>query len=1160
VHQPKRSAEAGNQGNPPRQSAPTAAFATAEGATPLLGRDRELIELRGALSRAVAGHGKLLLISGEAGIGKTRLVGELAETVLGGDSGAGGDATPRVVWGRCWDSGGAPSMWPWIGVLRELSAGRDTGELRQELGSAAPWLAQLVPELREQLEELEDARTPDSEQSRFVLFDALASFLRRSGVRQPLMVVLEDIHAADQLSMLALLFVARQLSDMRVLVIATHRDPETVQAGRRIELFGKLAGVGQRVSLSGLKERELSQLIEARGGSVTDLDTARALHRTTGGNPFFTDEVLRMLSTEGRLESLRKAEVIPLRVPTGVRGVIEQRLDALPEATQQALRSAAVIGTTFSLGTLAHASGRERGELLAALDEAITVRLIDADPGDVAGFRFVHDLIRETAYAGLAPLQRASAHTAVGKALVRRYAGTVDSHVEEVAHHFLAALPAGEPELALEYAQRAADYAMAKFGHERAARLYRAALDALDLVEDLEPQQRALRRAELLLGLGRARVRIADPGGRETLREAAAAARASGSAESHAHVALAFGAFGLSPGVVDTELTALLEEALAGIGPEDSLLRVHLVSCLARALYWSHNDEPRRSLIDDAVAMARRLDDPEALGIALGYCISAIRGPDTVELEFEWIDELLSLPQPPRELAVLVRSTEIDLLLEQGALSAADAAIDTLDGQAERLRDLRARAYVPVHRARRAFMEGRFADAQRFIAQASEISRDFEDSTFPLTIGGARFALSLLQGHPEEPEGGVRPLAEALPDMHLWRAGLSLICAAKGDRAEAQRLFARLAARGFVDIPRNTMWLITFSLLAETCATLGEPERARELYELLLPFADRTAISPVSGYRGPVARYLGLLAATTGDSAAAEQQLRAALELARRHRTPPMTATIAIDLAENLLVRDDAARTDAAALLDEAAVLGDQLGTPAIGERAQALRARLPAAAASREPAPAPAAGPTQATLVREGEVWAFDFDGRTVRVRDSKGIRHLAELLSLPTVEVHALDLVRTAEPGNGAAEGAAAAAAAADLSVEDPGSGAGSALDAAAKAAYRRRLEDLREELDEAQRFNDPERASRAREEIDFIGRELASAVGLGGRDRPQSSAAERARVNVTRAIKSAIKRLSEQDPELGRELETTIHTGLFCRHEPDLRRPVRWEVHAR
>jgi hypothetical protein len=187
--------------------------------------------------------------------------------------------------------------------------------------------------------------------------------------------------------------------------------------------------------------------------------------------------------------------------------------------------------------------------------------------------------------------------------------------------------------------------------------------------------------------------------------------------------------------------------------------------------------------------------------------------------------------------------------------------------------------------------------------------------------------------------------------------------------------------------------------------------------------------------------------------------------------------------------------------------------------------------------------------------VWTFELAGRPVRVRDSKGIRHLAELLSQPGVDIHALDLVQ----GAGARAGAVSAAAASDagLTVGDAAVGTGAALDGPAKAAYKRRIEDLREEVEEAVQWGDPERAARAREEIEFIARELAAAVGLGGRDRPQASDAERARVNVTRAIKTAVRKLAAQDAELGAELEATVHTGLFCRHDPDPRRPLRWQV---
>jgi tetratricopeptide (TPR) repeat protein len=1124
--------------------------------TPFLDRTRELAAVQAAFDRAVAGRGSLLMIGGEGGIGKTRLVTELTARATVSEH-----HSARVAWGRCWDSGGAPNLWPWKCVLRELFAGVAPGALRDQLGSAAPVLAPHVPELAEVLPELEAGPVPDSEQSRFVLFDALAGFLRRAGAELPLVVVLDDLHAADQLSLLALLFVARQLEDMRVLVIGTHREDEIQHSPRLEGLFTKLLRAAERVPLSGLEPAEIASLIEHRGVGATDPEVAQSLHRATGGNPFFADEVLRLLVAAGRLDTLLGDPGVPLRVPMGVRALIEQRLEGLPQATLQALRSSAVIGSRFSLATLAEATGSSRAQLLEALEPAIGTSLIEVGTGEVAKFNFSHDLIRETVYAGLAPLERARIHATVGEALVRRYAGSADRHVDELANHFLQALPAGEPAIAVEYAARAADHALASFAYERAGRLYRSALEALELQEGLSGEERCASRARLLLGSGRAQLRVADPEARETLLDAAAAARTARSPTLLADVALAFGAFALSPQRVDEELTGLLEEALAGIGADDGLLRVHLLSRLARALYWGEDVARRRGLIDEAIAMARRLGDQEALAIALGNCIPASRSPDTAELELGWIDELLSLPHTPGELVVLARSIEIDLLLERGALVAADAAIDSLEHHAERLRDVRARAYVPAHRARRAAMEGRYADVGRLIAEAYAVSRDIDESTIPLIVVGQRFGLEWLMGRMGEVEPDLRRVAEALPYMQIWRAALATIHLAQGDRAEAERTFTRLAERDFADIARNNQWTITMTLISELCTALGDTARAGKLYELLLPYAGLTSVSPVGGYAGPVARYLGLLARIRGDTALAEQHLRTALEQARRHRERPMVAIVAVDLARTL----GALTPEAQELLAEARLLAAELGSPAVAARADEVAAELGSARAREPPAasePTPSAGPAAGTavLTREGEIWAFQFDGRTVRVRDSKGVQHLAELLSRPGVEVHALELARAPESAP-VAGGQLSAAAASDagLSLADAAVGAGSALDAAAKAAYRRRVEDLREEVEEAVRWGDPERAARAREEMDFIATELSAAVGMGGRDRPQSSDAERARVNVTRAIKSAVRRLAAQDARLGAELDATVRTGLFCRFDPDPRRPVHWEVNG-
>jgi hypothetical protein len=202
------------------------------------------------------------------------------------------------------------------------------------------------------------------------------------------------------------------------------------------------------------------------------------------------------------------------------------------------------------------------------------------------------------------------------------------------------------------------------------------------------------------------------------------------------------------------------------------------------------------------------------------------------------------------------------------------------------------------------------------------------------------------------------------------------------------------------------------------------------------------------------------------------------------------------------------------------------------------------------EPAPPirDAAG-TSARLVQEGEYWAFHYAGETARLRDSKGLRYLARLLRNPGQELHALDLV--------VGDGGAAVGRRPEPELNRIGAGdAGAMLDPQAKAAYRRRLEDLREEIDEATVFNDLVRAERAQQEMDFLLAELSAAVGLGGRDRKAASDAERARQSVTRAIKSAVERLGEVHVPLGDHLRTTVRTGIFSSYMPDPRAPITWE----
>jgi hypothetical protein len=1112
----------------------------------LLGRERELGELRQAVGAALEGRGALYLLSGEPGIGKT----SLADAVAGYAEQEGA----LVRWGRAWEGGGAPVFWPWVQILRGVSRDLDAPELQTALGSGARWVAQVVPELAERVPGTETPGSIESAEARFALFDAVTNFLCNTSAERPLALLFDDIHAADSSSLLMLDFLARGVRDSAILVLAAYQEDAAHARPDVDEIVADLMRAGRRIALTRLGEADLASLIEERAQVTPPPELVRELHATTDGNPFFASEVVRLLAAEGQLDADAQ-EVSERRfpLPDTVRGAIRHRLEPLEPQLVESLELAAVIGREFSIATLERAIGTARETLIDTLDAATGAGVIVELASEPGRFRFAHGLMRETLYGDLPAARRSKTHGAVGDALQELYAADPEPHLAELAHHYLQAAPAGYAPQALDYATRAAERAMRLLAYEEADRLFRGALGALDLIG---PDAR--RRAELLLALGRSQVRAGDPEARTTLFAAADAARALDRADLVTEAALGFRAFARFPGAVDEEVVALSEEALERLGTDDSVLRARLLARLAVQLFDRPGAGKRRGeLVEEAIAMARRLGDRRSLAHVLINAQLVRWGPDFVDDCLDYGSEALDIAHEigDVEVALVAQSRQIDLLLGLDDLPGADIELEALDGLVADHPEPRARAHVAFHRARRALIEGRFEEAERLTEEGERVGARSRDASIPFIAAGLRWSLHWASGRIVELEETARRVANL--GQPVWRAGLALVCCEKGDLAEARREFERLAKNDFGDLPRNDNWLMAMGLLSEICATLEDEQRAATLYDQLEPFAGRHAMSLHGAFGGPVSRSLALLAATRAHWDAALQHIAAAGSTAARLNARPLMAMVRLDEAGILLARGDAAdRPRAAALVAEAAEIARSVGADGLERKATELEAEL-------GPAPAPAEAPRDepearqgAVLRREGDVWVFEYAGDSVRVRDSKGIRYIARLLDTPGVEIHSMDLV-----AGGSGGGGDAAMADADAGVEvRMGTGdAGALLDTKAKDEYRRRLEELRDDVEEADSFNDPERAARAREEMDFIARELARAVGLGGRDRTSGSDAERARVNATRSIRTALKRVAEYHPDLGRDLETTVRTGTFCVYEPDPRRPVSWTVES-
>jgi hypothetical protein len=1115
-----------------------------------VGRDREVAQLRSGLAEALSGRGALFMIGGESGIGKTRLAEELAA-----------EASERgalVVWGSAWEGGGPPPFWPWVQVVRELvgrPTGRDRDRLREVLAASAPYVAQLVPAVRDALPDLPPAPALESEQARFGLFDAIATFLRDRAAERPLVIVLEDLHWADGPSLLLTEFLARTLHNVPLMALATYREIEAHREPALRDTIGRLERAARRISLGGLASGAVTQLVTANTSGRVRLSFVRRVVELTQGNPLFVEEMMRMLVAEGRLAQAQGARALPL--PVGVRETIRRRLEPLPASAHELLAVASVIGVEFDLDTLAGAADTDRDELLGLFGEAVNARVIHRVPGDLGRWRFEHALVRETLYESLAPDVRARLHKAIAENLEQR--ATASSREESaLAYHFFEAAASGDAWKALDYAVAAGDRAMSVLAYEHAELLYRQALRALELVCD-DPQ----RRCGLLIALGEAQTRAGDhAAGRETLRAAVHLARDLDDSELLAQAALRFTPWGLSTAVVDEELVAVLQEALDRLTPADRPHHARLLAHLAAALYWKAPAARRLELVTEAIDAARKLGDPETLAFVLVESHIATWDPDSVERSLPWAEEILTLAERSGklELALHAHTWRVSLMLEVGNLAGVDESIEAIAQLATVLGEPRARAYVPLVRALRALLDGRVEEAERLNLRAAELASEVtQDAIVPMIVGSQLFRIRWTQERVSELEPAVRQLAETYPMIPVWRCGLIACLREAGREAELRRELDRIGASGFSALPRDNLWIVALALLAESCATLGDAAHAETLEQLLAPFAGRHVVSPIAAYAGPVTRYLGLLASARGDHERALALLSRAREEAALLGARPMLATIALDEARVHAAIGES--QPGAQRAREAAALAAELGLETFATHASELADQLADTAAitthaSRGTAPAPAGLTAQAgSLRREGDVWTVQWAGRSLLLRDSKGLRYLAQLLSQPGVEMYSLDLVTGPAPAQSRSRKAAPVIGP-DTRPRRVGEEPIAALDERAKREYRRRLSELRDELAQAEDWGDPERAHAAREEIDLIAHELATAVGLGGRDRPTGSTAERARVNVTRAIRGAISRIAAEDETLGHHLDTTVKTGAFCSYRPGPGSPA-WVV---
>lgn len=902
--------------------------------TPFVGRERELSGLAGALDEAIRCRGRLVLLAGEPGIGKSRLAEELIERAEAHGA--------MVLVGRCWEAGGAPAYWPWVQALRSYVRERDTSILRAELAIGAADLAQIIPELRQRFPDLTDRPALDPEGARFRLFDAAAEFLRNASKSRPLVLELDDLHAADAPSLLLLRFLARELGTMRVLLIGVYRDIDPVPNEPLSDMLAEVARepVTRRFTLAGLSEAEVEQYVQLTASEVATPELLAALHTETEGNPLFVGEIVRLLEAEGGLERpLNGLRARGGQLPDTVREVIGQRLRGLTPSCQHLLGEAAVLGREFAVRELAAVAESDERAVLEAFDEGLAARVLAEAPSR-GRLRFSHTLVRDTLYEGLGANHRRAAHVRAGEILERFYETDPGPHLAELAHHFCEALPSGDPARAVDRAKRAGDRALALLAYEEAARLYALALHALDLREGDTAEQRCA----LLTALGDARARGGDePGAREAFLQAVELAARADLPVLRAQAALGYGGrFVWSRAYGDIHLIPLLEAALRALPSSHAALRAKIMARLAGALRDYPSRERRASLSAQAVEIARDLGDPATLAYALDGRYSAIMWPDTAPERLEIANEIVDLGKQvgDEERAIMGRFYRAIANMELGRMSEVEAELQIIAGEAAQLRQPAQLWMSAASRADLALFQGRFEEARAIVTEALELGQRAQSRDSVLSHRLQLFMLYRETGIGDEIETVIEDAASRFSARPVFQCALAYIDADRGHTSRAQAALDQLAAHDFAAIQRDNEYLFSLALLADAVNAVGDVRAASVLYDMLLPYAELNASNLDEIATGSVSRSLGVLAATASRWDESFRHFDAAV----RHNTDmgawPWVAHSQHDYARAVAARgDDGDRDLAEQLLTASSAMYEKLGmTPWIRRAAQLVR------------------------------------------------------------------------------------------------------------------------------------------------------------------------------------------------------------------------------
>ncbi|MFO6452380.1 MULTISPECIES: BTAD domain-containing putative transcriptional regulator [unclassified Aeromicrobium] len=797
---------------------------------PMVGRDQQLAALARGLDAALAGTTSFAAVTGEPGIGKSRLAAELGRRAVA--------AGARVAVGRCSSDEGAPPLWPWRSVL-------------EALGLDFP--------------DVSDAADG------FRVREAILAALRARAGDEPVVVVLEDLHWADPASLRGLMLLAETVTDARLLVVVTWRDhPEpTGLLADTAEALARRHAL--RLHLTGLGPEEVAEVV----GGVTDAEPspaeAAALHERTDGNPFFLVEYARLAGERGDLATLLAED----DTPRAVHDVLTRRLARLPEDTRAALATAAVVGRQFDGPTLAAVLGTDEDGALDLLEPAVEAGLVVEEGID--RYAFAHALVRDSLYAGLSASRRARRHAAVAAAL----AGT--DRVSEEARHWLAAGPA-HAATAWRAAERAAEDARALHAHEDRAELLTAALaamaddpaatarDRFDARMELADAHRwSARWTELAAGVAAAIDEARAIGDPELLAAAALATTQGALWQATNH------------GEVNDVVVTALRDALDDPPPESSSLRCRALVALASEQYYTSPFVERAELVAKARAMAEELGDPGLMVDVAQVGVAALWKADTAAERAEWAQESVRLARElGRDRDVVISATlQAVALGEAGRPLEMRAVIAQARAEADRLRLAYAQLVLDGLEIPWLAMAGRFEESAAMLDRMRRVERTVTLPQSDVAILGAELVLTVWSGHAGEVVDVLVAMEETDP-LPLTSVTAALLCRA-GRVDDAREHLRRYA----VDLDHDDWFsMLAWCNAAEAALYVGDRGLAAAALERIAPFPGSSCSAGSGNASGPVDHYIACAHAALGDLEAARAHADRAEELCEQWEIP----------------------------------------------------------------------------------------------------------------------------------------------------------------------------------------------------------------------------------------------------------------------------------